>query len=175
MKTYIYTLSDETGIRYVGKSDNPNYRFKIHLKECKNSKTRKEKWIQSLLRQNKKPIMEVIDEVDQDDWEFYEKYWICQLRNWGFNLVNGTSGGEGSDGFKNKKHSLEAKKSISKKLKGSAGKAGVLNANSSLSQDLVDQIRYDYDINRIGLRRLVKKYNKPKSTISRVIKRISYR
>jgi hypothetical protein len=32
---------------------------------------------------NKKPIIEVIDEVNINEWEFWEMYWICQFKSWG--------------------------------------------------------------------------------------------
>jgi DNA-binding XRE family transcriptional regulator len=43
--TFIYTLSDSSGVRYIGKSDFPLERFRYHLKECKKQRTYKEKWI----------------------------------------------------------------------------------------------------------------------------------
>jgi hypothetical protein len=111
--TFIYTLSDSNGqVRYVGKSNNPNYRFKKHLIESKKAKTYKEKWINTELSNNRKIFLDIIDEVENEDWSFWESYWISQFITWGFNLVNGTSGGEGSDGFKGKKHSLETIKKI---------------------------------------------------------------
>lgn len=107
--TYIYTLSDETGIRYVGKSNNPTRRFKDHLKECKKRRSHKEKWLYSIIQSGEKVTLEILDEIKEDEWNFSEIYWICQLKSWGFSLVNGTMGGEGSDGFKGKKHTLETK------------------------------------------------------------------
>jgi hypothetical protein len=118
METYIYTLSDSDGIKYLGKSDYPDKRLKIHLKECKKKRTRKEKWIKNLLDEGKKPILEIIDIVDSSNWSFFESYWISQLKTWGFCLLNGTDGGEGSNGFKGKKHTEETKN----KLKGSSKK-----------------------------------------------------
>lgn len=112
MKTYIYTLSDSSGIKYLGKSDHPDKRLKIHLKECKKKRTRKEKWIKNLLDEGQKPILEIIDTVDSSDWSFFESYWISQLRTWGFCLLNGTDGGEGSNGFKGKKHTEETKNKL---------------------------------------------------------------
>ena len=91
MKTYIYTLSDDLGIRYVGKSNNPESRLKIHLKECKKKRTHKENWIFSLKQDGKLPILEILDEIDLKDWCFFESYWISQLKAWGFDLLNGTS------------------------------------------------------------------------------------
>ena len=112
MQTYIYTLSDSNGIKYLGKSDYPDKRLKIHLKECKKKRTRKEKWIKNLLDKGETPILEIIDVVDLSDWSFFESYWISQLRTWGFPILNGTDGGEGSNGFKGKKHTEETKNKL---------------------------------------------------------------
>ena len=109
-ETFIYTLSDSNGnIRYIGKTDKPEYRLNKHLKESKHQRTHKEKWINLVLSSGDNIFLEIIDIVDIKDWSFWEMYWISQMKAWGFNLVNGTSGGEGSDGFRNKKHNNATK------------------------------------------------------------------
>ncbi len=107
MTTYIYTLSDNTGVRYVGKTTDLKRRLKDHIKFSSKKKTYKDKWICSLIKKNELPIFEILDEVNIEDWGFYEKYWIAQFKSWGFNLTNGNDGGEGGNGFKGKKHTLE--------------------------------------------------------------------
>ena len=95
--TKIYTLSepDTNEVRYIGKSNNPKKRFYKHC--VFNSKnTHKNNWINKLLRENKKPVLEIIDEVPLEEWSFWETYWIVQFRAWGFNLTNSSDGGEGS-------------------------------------------------------------------------------
>lgn len=81
-------------------------RFKVHLRESKYKRTKKEKWIFSLIKKNEYPIIEILDNVEGDG-NFFEIYWIEQFKVWGFSLLNGTIGGDGSNGFKNKKHSKE--------------------------------------------------------------------
>lgn len=54
--------------------------------------------------------MEVLDIVENDEWQFWEQYWISQTKAWGFNLTNLTIGGDGIIGHK---HSEETKKIIS--------------------------------------------------------------
>lgn len=95
--TYIYILSDpETQeIRYVGKTNNIKSRYKAHLNKRHNIKSHKRNWIDSLLKKNLKPILEVIDVVPINEWIFWEQYWISQIKTWGFNLVNHTNGGDG--------------------------------------------------------------------------------
>ncbi len=108
---YIYTLSDLTGVRYVGKTNNPNTRLKNHIREAKSKRYNNHRvnWVKNLLMSNSAPILEVIDETD-GDWVWLEKYWISQFKTWGFNLVNGTDGGENPPSWLGKTHSDEYKK-----------------------------------------------------------------
>ena len=94
---YIYTLSDPitNEIRYVGKTINIKERYRKHLENITKRKTYLYSWMKSL---NNFPIMEIIDEVE-DDWQFWEQYWISQLKTWGFNLTNLTKGGDGGKDF----------------------------------------------------------------------------
>jgi group I intron endonuclease len=98
MKTFIYILVDENnGPRYVGKSDNPNKRLKDHIYESKrcDSKSHRVNWINSMLSKGLVPKVEIIDEVPNDEWEFWEGFWIDQFKQWGFSLTNGSIGGFG--------------------------------------------------------------------------------
>jgi len=36
-----------------------------------------------------------LDEVPEDEWKFWEIYWISQVKQWGFDLTNGNNGGGG--------------------------------------------------------------------------------
>lgn len=96
-KTFIYTLSDPTTdeIRYVGKANEPRKRLNDHIKESKStsSTSHKNSWIRSLLSKGQQPVMEIIDDVPKLEWEFWEKYWISQLKTWGINLTNISKGG----------------------------------------------------------------------------------
>lgn len=96
--TFIYTLADPlTGdVRYVGKADNLNRRLTMHLMESKTETHRRAQWIKSVISTGSKPIIEVLDIVPSNCWEKYERYWIAQFRSWGFNLVNGSDGGDGT-------------------------------------------------------------------------------
>lgn len=117
-KIYIYTLSDPftNEIRYVGKTNDINKRLVDHCKKCNlKNNSYKNNWIELLLSKNKKPKIEILDEVFDDEWQFLEKYWIEQLKQWGFNLTNMTSGGEGKDNYI---CPIETKNKISKSLSG---------------------------------------------------------
>lgn len=99
MITFIYILWDprDNGKCYIGKSNDPHKRFSTgHMyKKLWNTKSKKHSWLKSLSNKNLKPILEVIDQVELSDWEFWEQHYICLYKSWGFNLTNGTAGGGG--------------------------------------------------------------------------------
>lgn len=104
MTTQIYTLSCPTTheIRYVGKTAvDLNKRYAQHIYQWKRSKklTHLNSWIMSLSKSNLKPTITLLDSVN-GEWEWLEKYWISQLKTWGFNLTNLTEGGSGATGYK---------------------------------------------------------------------------
>lgn len=97
---FIYTLSDpNTGlVRYIGKTNNIRKRLSSHLSNNHlSSSTKKNNWIISLLRNSQIPVIEMLDEVNSEDIDFYEKFYISLFRSWGFDLLNGTDGGDGYD------------------------------------------------------------------------------
>jgi hypothetical protein len=95
--TYIYTLSDPrtNEVRYVGKTNNPVQRRSAHGVLTREVKSKKKSWIKKLKSLGLKPVFEIIEEVEESEWKFWEKYWIEQFRVWGFRLTNHTSGGDG--------------------------------------------------------------------------------
>ena len=98
MKTvYIYTLEHPITkeIRYVGKTKNPKMRFHNHCNKLHNEKSHKRNWINKLKKEGLKPKMKILDEVLESEWKFWERFWINQFKQWNFNLVNHTSGGDG--------------------------------------------------------------------------------
>jgi len=101
MKTkFIYALNDPNTheVKYIGKTNNLKKRLQSHLSNNQlSSATRKNNWIISLLRDNKIPIIELLDEVPENEIDFYEIFYISLFRSWGFNLLNGTIGGDGFD------------------------------------------------------------------------------
>ena len=131
MKTYIYILRhpETFEIRYVGKTNNIKRRFAQHKSKKCLEKTGSKKlayWVLKLLSNNLLPIMEIIEECD-DNWAEREKYWISYYSN--TNLCNLSNGGEGvghNDYTKSKiknaltgrKRSDEEKQAISKAMIG---------------------------------------------------------
>lgn len=112
-KTYIYGLVDPStdSIRYVGVTDTPKERMQAHLND--KGTTHKCRWVSKLLRNGLTPIMEVLDEVKRDDWQFWEQWCIELFRSWGVKLTNGDNGGLGKN-----RYSPELRRKISNTLKG---------------------------------------------------------
>ena len=50
----------------------------------------------------------VIDTVDVKDWKYWEKYWIAQHRQWGFELMNKNEGGGGPTVGSRSKESIKS-------------------------------------------------------------------
>lgn len=95
-KTFIYCLCDPiTHIpKYVGKSNDPARRLECgHMAEKGN--TKKLTWLKSLRNRNLKAEVEIIDEVNVCEWQFWEQYYISLYKSWGFDLKNGDNGGLG--------------------------------------------------------------------------------
>ena len=96
--TFIYALRDpdDQTIRYVGKADSLEKRLQCHLRESSlKYHTRKNCWIKSLLSQSKKPVITILEIVNDAEWQARERYWIAILQEQGANLTNGTRGGDG--------------------------------------------------------------------------------
>ena len=90
----IYALRDpDTGaIRYIGKADNADARFKSHLRDAKRRSTLVYVWIRSLVKQGKSPRMDVLRIIDRSVWEEAERELIAQYRQHG-DLLNVARGG----------------------------------------------------------------------------------
>ena len=89
MKTvYFYTLKCPitNDVKYVGRSVNPNGRYRQHIHSGKHEghKDRKGAWIKSLLDKDLKPIMEIIDKLenykDIEDVKRREESLILEFR-----------------------------------------------------------------------------------------------
>lgn len=95
---YIYILKDQNNnIRYVGKTTNIKRRLYSHIAEAKLNKSKRYvlNWIRQLLFNNQKPILEVIEECSQSNWQEREIYWINYYKELIPNLCNLCNGGTG--------------------------------------------------------------------------------
>lgn len=161
----ICPISNE--IRYVGKTTQTlSARLSVHL-SCK-SKCHRTSWITSLKNKGFKPLIQLIEEVEDSIWAEKEIYWIKYHKDIGCNLCNHTLGGEGQrgvkfseetkqkmsnsrKGFKPKPESiLKQKESIKnrvitdewkKNMSKSANNKGSNNGNTKLTEDIVIQIK----------------------------------
>lgn len=88
--TYIYALIDPISneIRYVGKSISPNKRYYQHINP--RGFTHKDNWIRKLLSNSLKPVMKILEECNDYNWEERERFWISSFDN----LTNSTEGGQ---------------------------------------------------------------------------------
>lgn len=98
---YIYVLCDPdtNEVRYVGKTDNPYRRFHVHLADCDSGNSYVKRWVRSLKRQGKRPVMTTIEFCDHASWADRERYWIAQYRSDGARLTNTQTGGRGGTTF----------------------------------------------------------------------------
>jgi len=89
--TYIYGLYEEgKDIKYIGKTLNPNERFRSHLNNFKSNREKSD-WIKSTLRENREIKMTILEECDETNWEEREIFWI---KKYGLeNLTNVYNGG----------------------------------------------------------------------------------
>jgi hypothetical protein len=177
MKYYIYTLEYEGIPFYVGKTIKLNERFNKHIFESKLKRTYKEKFINKIIMKNQTIFISILDEVEIGTENYFEKYWIEQLKQWGFKLTNATSGGEGGDYWSGKTHTQNTKNKLSKiryeQIK--KGKIhpmpGELNGRSKLTNDQVIEIRKLRNEKKYSYRKLSLKFNVSKTTIIDIIKR----
>ena len=115
---FIYGLSDPRTdeIRYVRKSVSGMTRPRAHLfPSMLRHHNRRVAWLKSLLKEGLKPDIVVLERANAESLPELEKLAIAHYRSMGFDLVNGTDGGEGCTG---RKLSEDAKRRVSEARKG---------------------------------------------------------
>lgn len=97
---FIYRLIDprDQEVRYVGRCVNPKARLAKHCRGDRGT-CHRVRWINHLLEQGLKPVMEIVEECADDIWQERERHWIAYHLEQGDRLTNGTVGGEGIDGY----------------------------------------------------------------------------
>lgn len=115
VKYTIYKLIDPmtNEIRYIGLTFNDlKQRLKSHCSE--KSKSHKSSWVQSLIKQGLKPIIESIEDniLSYDEVCEREVFYINKYKSEGYRLTNMASGGN-----KNKKMSIETRNKMSNSAK----------------------------------------------------------
>lgn len=100
MERLIYTLIDPKTnlVRYVGQTTKKlEQRLSAHINKAKNSSnktTHKNTWIKSLINENLRPIIKLVEVVSDDEWKEKEKYYIKKYKEFGFDLLNLSEGGD---------------------------------------------------------------------------------
>lgn len=94
MKYQIYGLCDpDTGeVRYIGKANNAQDRFKRHMREFRR-KYPVYAWRDKLLKSGKMPRLIILAETD-GDWRDLERSFIAEYRASGARLLNIADGGD---------------------------------------------------------------------------------
>lgn len=135
IKYKLYSLSDETGVRYIGITQQKlSTRLSAHISSCKqafkNKKSRHHRhcWIKSLLDKNLKPIITLLSEFDTHAKACQAEINTIKLYE---NLVNSTIGGEGT---KNYKHTEKYLETIRFKVDQYDLQGNLLNTFKSLSE-----------------------------------------
>lgn len=117
---HVYVLRDPSTlqVKYVGVTcQKPRARLAVHVSAARyREKSPVRSWIKGLLKQNQRPLMEVIETVPQGgDWQEAERAWIARYRSDGVQLKNITEGGDGARGVV---VTPEARAALSRALKG---------------------------------------------------------
>lgn len=94
--SFIYALSYDNEVRYVGVTKNIAKRFRDHLQPSNLKRnTYKNNWLRELLANGESPAISVLEETHADKAAEAEQRWIRVKREAGCRLTNGTVGGEG--------------------------------------------------------------------------------
>ena len=100
----IYILIDPNTLqpRYVGYTSTPlKTRLGKHIGSVNKKRTFntfKNRWLRKLLKNNQVPKIKSIYKIKDGRWQYWERYYIALYRSLGYNLTNGTDGGEGGKG-----------------------------------------------------------------------------
>jgi hypothetical protein len=146
---FIYVLKDPTTleIKYVGKTATSiQKRYSQHKHNWKRKVGRLNRlnsWIKNLDKSNMLPIIEVIDEVDNDSWIEAEMGYIRLFKAIGCNLKNHTMGGEGTCGYKMSKSSI-VKRNNTLKTSDAWAKKNIEHSNVMKEKHAEGSINFGY-------------------------------
>lgn len=91
----IYTMSDPITleVRYIGKTKiSLAKRRSQHISKARQGVTHRDCWLKSLARKGVKPLIDLIELVDESEWEERERHWISEYRKTS-RLTNHADGG----------------------------------------------------------------------------------
>ena len=94
MKEYIYYLLDPRDgiVRYVGKSKDPNKRYRQHIKKLDKRNTPKKLWLLKLFSLDMKPTLEIKEIVEGARAREREQYHVDKNRATTLNIHNPAKG-----------------------------------------------------------------------------------
>jgi len=147
----IYCLKDPeiNEIKYIGKTwVKLSERLRLHIIGAERSRkpTRKEKWILDLKLKGLKPAIEILSEVNKDNWRQEETNWIAKAKELGWPILNLKRGG---DGYDNLTHSEEFKSKLKERMKGN--KFGVGNKWSEETRRIMKEKRIPWNKGKKGV------------------------
>ena len=92
--TYIYSLFCPIDglMKYIGKSYSPERRLKDHMTDFRDCPADRLQWILKLKKKKLKPIIEVLDQVEVEEWKFWEEFYIGYFKSLGIPLFNKRAG-----------------------------------------------------------------------------------
>jgi group I intron endonuclease len=94
----IYLFSDENGLPvYVGKAKCLKKRIKQHYRDRHKYNSWFYNWLNKQIREDKIFYIDILEEVNSDNWKEKEKYWISHIKQNGYKLKNMTDGGDGNN------------------------------------------------------------------------------
>jgi hypothetical protein len=117
-KVKIYSLSDPitNEVMYIGRTKaRLSARLSSHYHCSRHNSTPRDIWIANLRNNNLKPIMKVIEDVEESIWREKEKYWISYYREINPNLTNLSEGGEGAAGLKRTEENIKTMSEVRSK------------------------------------------------------------
>lgn len=87
---YIYSLTNPVNnlVYYIGKTQFPKQRLLEHTRHAKRLDQPKDFVCLSILDSGKAPILDILEESDVDQIDFWEEHYIFLYRSWGFDLAN---------------------------------------------------------------------------------------
>lgn len=87
-RTFLYVLKDPVSglVRYVGKADDPDDRYRRHCRLVE--KSPKGQWINDLRTRGLVPVLEVVAEVVRAEGHYHEMAYVAQLNGNGALLLN---------------------------------------------------------------------------------------
>lgn len=99
----IYALIDPVTnvVRYIGQSANGLARARAHSVPANlQVRIRSDRWVERLLQQGLKPLVEVVERCDVTALNDRERWWIAFGRAWGCDLTNLSDGGKTGTGWR---------------------------------------------------------------------------